>query len=402
MTREPASRGDRLQALDPSRLRILLLSNEFPPEKTAGTAMSTQFLAEELASRGHQVTVVVNTRRTAPADEVHGNVRVLRLKPLGVPMTRMAQRAVLVARIARSVRPDIIQGQSLSCGSLAVLAGRAAGVPAVTYIQGLDLYEAGPLARRTYIRWALSRSDGVVAVTDDLRSRALALSRRQAEVIPHGLRLRDAHGLDRRAARVVLDLPPDRPMVLYAGRLIPLKGVAYLIQALPSVLEECPDLHAVIVGDGEERQALVALARRLGLADRIMFAGRRPHEDVIRYMRAADVFVLPSLIESFGIVLVEAMSCELPVVATNVMGIPSVVEDGANGFLVPPRDPDALAGRIAWLLAHPAERAEIARRNAQKAETFALPAIADRFLTLWEGLLASRADAARIPRRGDA
>jgi glycosyltransferase involved in cell wall biosynthesis len=402
VTREVPVRLDRHQASDLSRLGVLLIANEFPPEKTAGTAMSTQFLAEELAARGHQVTVVVNTRRTAPPYEASGDLRVLRLKPLGVPLTRMAQRAVQIARIARSVRPDIVQGQSLSCGSLAVVAGRAAGVPAVTYIQGLDLYEAGFLARRTYIRWTLNHSDGVAAVTDDLRSMALGLSGRQAEVIPHGLRLRDAHGLDRRTARAVLDLPADRPMVLYAGRLIPLKGVAYLLQALPRVLEACPDACGVIVGGGEERQNLLALARRLGLSDRAIFVGQKPHEDVIRYMRAADVFVLPSLIESFGIVLVEAMSCALPVVATNVMGIPSVVENDTNGYLVPPRDPQALADRITWLLTHPAERSEIARRNTQKAGAFAMPAIADRFLNLWRDLLASRVGGSRFLGHGDA
>ena len=371
---------------------VLLVTNEYPPEKTAGTAMSTQFLAEELATRGYRVVVVVNTRGTASPRGVEGNLEVFRLRPLGLPMTRMAQRAALLANVARRIRPDIIQGQSLSCGFLAVIAGRFLGIPTATYIQGLDLYEARKWARRTYIRWALTQSDAVVAVTSDLRSRAFDLSGRWGEVIPHGLKFRGAHGLDRQAARSLLRLPQEARIVLFVGRLIALKGVQHLIRAMPRVLAECPDARLVLVGDGEERLPLSALVRELRLEGCVSFEGERAHEEVIQFMRAADVFVLPSLVESFGIVLVEAMSCGLPVVASNIMGIPSVVQDATNGFLVPPGQERALADGITRLLTDPAERAAIALRNTQKAADYALPRVADRFLDLWENAVDSRAN----------
>src|SRR5713226_4703460 len=129
---------------------VLLVTNEYPPDTIAGTAMSTQLLAEELTFRGGHVTVVVNTRRLAPRQEIGQCLNVIRLRPVNLPGTRMAQRAALLINIVRRMRPDIIQGHSLSCGCLALLAGRCLGVPAVAYIQGFDLYEAGRWERRTY------------------------------------------------------------------------------------------------------------------------------------------------------------------------------------------------------------------------------------------------------------
>ena len=108
-------------------------------------------------------------------------------------------------------------------------------------------------------------------------------------------------------------------------------------------------------------------------------------------MRAADLFVLPSLQEPFGIVLLEAMSCGLPVVASNVMGIPSIVEDPANGHLVPPCDAAALADRIIrYLQAPPAERAALAERNMAKAAGYSIPRSVDRLLAVWDEAAAAR------------
>lgn len=371
--------------------KVMFVTNEYPPDRIAGTAMSTQFLSEELASRGYRVSVVVNTRYSAPPRESNGNLDVYRLRPLNLPMTRMVQRAGLLLPIARQVRPHVIQGQSLSCGCLALIVGRILGIPTVTSIQGYDLYKAGPWARRTYIPWTLTHSTRVVTVSGDLQSRALTLSARLAEVIPNGVRTREAHKLDQETARLRLRLPAEAKIVLFVGRLTVVKGVAHLLRAMPHVLKRCPSAMLVLVGEGEEKRSLADMADRLGLTGRIFFAGSWSNDDVIGFMRASDLFVLPSLAEPFGIVLVEAMSCGLPIVASNVMGIPSIIEDGTNGFLVPPGDEGTLAERMIQLLTTPKEAAAMGHRNIQAAENYALSSIADRFVTLWEGAIISPA-----------
>jgi len=368
----------------------LLVTNEYPPDRIAGTAINTQFVAEELAARDFRVGVVVNTRQHAPARELNGSLEVVRLRPVGMPMTRMAQRAALLVEIARRQRPDVIYGTAVSCGFLALVAGRCLGIPAVTNVAGNDLYFASPWARHTYIRWALTGSDGVTAHTDDLAAKAFALSGRRPEVVTPGLKVRPAHQIDRQAARALLALPEARPIVLYAGRLSPEKGVVWLLRAFPQVIAACPDARVVVVGDGPQRTELAGLAQTLGLGGAVVFAGMQPHEIVISYMRAADLFVFPSLREVFGIALLEAMSCGLPIVASNVMGIPSVVEDPANGRLVPPGDAGALADRIIRFLQAPADRAALAERNMAKAAQYAIPRIVDRLLGVWDEAAASR------------
>jgi glycosyltransferase involved in cell wall biosynthesis len=369
----------------------LLVTNEYPPDRIAGTAINTQFVAEELAARQFRVGVVVNTRQHAPARELDGSLEVLRLRPVGMPMTRMAQRAAWLVEIARRQRPDVIYGTAISCGFLALLAGRFLGIPAVTNIAGNDLYASSPWARRTYIRWALAGSDGVTAHTADLAAKAFALCGRRPEVVTPGLRVRPAHQIDRRAARALLGLPDSRQIVLYAGRLSPEKGVVWLLRAFPQVIAACPDARLVLVGDGPQRSEFMALSRTLGLEKAILFAGMQPHEAVIRFMRAADVFVFPSLREVFGIALLEAMSCGLPIVASNVMGIPSVVEDPANGRLVPPADAPALADRIIRFLQAPsAEREALGERNMAKAAQYVIPRIVDRLIAVWDEAVAAR------------
>jgi glycosyltransferase involved in cell wall biosynthesis len=384
---DTAARGDRVS-------RVLLITNEYPPEKIAGTAVATRFLAEELATRGHRVTVAVNSRDHAARREVEACVEVVRLRPLRLPMTRMAQRAALLGRLVRRVRPDVVQGQSVSCGCLALAAAWGTGIPTAVYVQGLDLYESSPWARLTYIKWALARCHAVVAVTDDLRGRVQALTGRHAEVIPHGYRLHDAHRLSRQEARAQLGLPAGPRVILSVGRLIRIKGPEHLIRAMPRVVAADPSTRLVLVGEGEQRAALEALVRDLGLGARVTFAGQRTHEDVIRFMKASDLFVLPSLIESFGIVLVEAMSCGLPIVASKVMGVPSVIAHGVNGHLVAPGDERGLADGIVSLLGDSDRCAAMTRANVERAAGYALPVVADRFLAVWQSLLTARGSGA--------
>jgi glycosyltransferase involved in cell wall biosynthesis len=155
-----------------------------------------------------------------------------------------------------------------------------------------------------------------------------------------------------------------------------------------------PSTRLVLVGEGEQRAALEALVRDLGLGARVTFAGQRTHEDVIRFMKASDLFVLPSLIESFGIVLVEAMSCGLPIVASKVMGVPSVIAHGVNGHLVAPGDERGLADGIVSLLGDSDRCAAMTRANVERAAGYALPVVADRFLAVWQSLLTARGSGA--------
>ena len=124
------------------------------------------------------------------------------------------------------------------------------------------------------------------------------------------------------------------------------------------------------MGDGVERARLEELAERLNLKGSIQFAGQVPQESIPRLMHQADVFALSSLSESFGIVNLEAMAAGLPIVATNVGGIPDIVEEGVNGYLVNAKNPDELADRILVLLQNDEMREEMSANNREKAELY--------------------------------
>jgi glycosyltransferase involved in cell wall biosynthesis len=163
-------------------------------------------------------------------------------------------------------------------------------------------------------------------------------------------------------------LAPDAPILLNVGRLVPQKGIDRLIQAIPHVVRDRPDVRFVLVGDGMLREPLEQQARELGAGGHVVFAGRR--SDVPRLLRAADLFVFPSLYEGFGLALVEAMTYGLGVVATSCSNVPEIVTDREHGVLCRPDDSASLLEAIRWALAHPGEMGEMGRKARSRAAEF--------------------------------
>jgi len=152
----------------------------------------------------------------------------------------------------------------------------------------------------------------------------------------------------------------DEQVVIAVGRLSCQKGHAVLFDAVPDILRRFPKTVFVLVGDGPARQELARQAERMGIQRRVRFLGTRP--DVFRLLAAADVFVMPSLSEGMPVALLEAMGMGLPLVASALDGIASVITDGEQGVLVPPGDAEALAVALQELLARPELRRQLGER----------------------------------------
>lgn len=148
----------------------------------------------------------------------------------------------------------------------------------------------------------------------------------------------------------------DTLVIGCVGRLSREKGHEYLVRAAALALATCPELRFEIVGDGLCRQDLIRLAHKLNVADRVHFLGHYELGEVDRFLDRIDVFALPSLTEASPVVLIEAMSHGLPIVASQVGGVPEMIKDGISGLLVPPKDPQALAATIVRLAQNPDER----------------------------------------------
>lgn len=161
--------------------------------------------------------------------------------------------------------------------------------------------------------------------------------------------------------------------ILYAGVLIPLKGVHHLINAFTSIAKDFPQARLVVVGSEENGSYAADLkdqVARYGLGGRVQFLEEIPQANLAKRMRSACVFVLPSTSEGLGRVVVEAMAAGTPVIGSDVGGIPEMVKDGVTGFLVPPGDEITLAERLRWVLEHPEETCEMGCRARTFASTF--------------------------------
>lgn len=179
-----------------------------------------------------------------------------------------------------------------------------------------------------------------------------------------------------------------------ASRLVPLKGIVYLIRTMALLRAEFPDLRLEIAGSGPERAALEEEIGGLGLADRVRFLGWQA--DLERVLAGWDVFVQPSLKEGFPLAALEAMASGLPVVATSVGGLPELVENGRTGWLVPPADPGALADRLRKLLLNADERRAMGAAGRRRVrERFSVEQMVSGIARVYDRILASRAERSR-------
>jgi glycosyltransferase involved in cell wall biosynthesis len=163
------------------------------------------------------------------------------------------------------------------------------------------------------------------------------------------------------------------PLIVYAGVLTPLKGVHHLLQAFACLRPDFPDAELAIIGRDENlhyARGLRVEVERLGLDGRVRFVGEVPQADLAEWMAQGQVFVIPSLSEGLGRVVIEAMAAGTPVIGSHVGGIPEMVQDGITGFLVPPGDEEALAEKLRWVLSYPEQASAMARRARIFAQQF--------------------------------
>lgn len=162
------------------------------------------------------------------------------------------------------------------------------------------------------------------------------------------------------------DEAQNTPRLLYVGRLAAAKGLPILLRSLSTLKQAYPTIQLTVVGDGSDRELLTSQVEKLGLREQVDFVGYQSPESVRAYLQRSDVFVMSSFAEGVPVVLMEAMMSGLPVVATQIAGVSELVEDGVNGFLVPPSDVDALRNRIHTLLSDAALRERLGQQGQQK------------------------------------
>lgn len=325
-------------------------------------------------------------------DEVEDGIRTVRvryrrprLRPLALVCQLVGMLAALWSLRREGWKPDIVHAHVYSAALPALAIGRLARAPVVV-TEHFTGFNRGLItgSERTLARIAFEHADLVAPVSDELASHLRAVAPRARMVtVPNVV-----------DTEAFVPGPPhhdQHPRLLNVAALAEKKGHEYLLQAM----SELPDARLDIVGDGELRDQLERRTAELGLSDRVVFLGERPKAEVAALMRAADLFVLPSLAENLPVVLIEAMASGLPAVATRVGGVAELLDDEA-GTLVPPRDPAALAAAVRATLERDFDPATMA---ANARDRYGYAAICARWTGLYEELLSSRGSTTSATRR---
>lgn len=328
-------------------MKVLLLTTHLD---IGGISTYTIWLAEGLVKRGHGVWVASS-----------GGELVSELQARGIPHLKVNIRtknelsprvfwtALQLKRVIVKESIDLIHAQTRVGQVAAHLLSRLTRMPYVTTSHGL--FE-NRFFRRVFPCWGAR----VIAISEPVRAHLVnefRVPKKNVRLIHNGI---NAERFSRRfteeekiGARRRYDLREGSPVVGIVARLVAVKGHEHFLLAAKEILKKRPDVQFLIVGEGKSKGRLIELAKRLEITDSVSFTGGI--RDVIPPLSVMDVFAFPAFWqEPFGLSVLEAMACGKPVVASNVGGIYAMVKDGENGFLVPPRESEALADAILRLL----------------------------------------------------
>ncbi|UCG55027.1 MAG: glycosyltransferase family 4 protein [Dehalococcoidia bacterium] len=348
-------------------MKIAILVPLFPPRWLAGTEVATYNMAKHLVKRNNQVHIITSLDEGLPRASVEDGFHIHRIRQQNVRFLGVISFWVKVLYLLKKISPDIVHVQNLGVGIPGVLAKRLLKKPFTAWGRGSEVYLPWRF-RKIILKLVLRNADAVIALTEDMKNEMRKVFDRDILVIPNGIDLENFKSLSREESQRKLQIKEGGKTILFVGKLHPIKGVKYLIQAMDIIKQRSGSTRLLLVGNGEERDELIGLVRDLNLGDYITFIGMIPNEKVPEYMVASDVFVLPSLSEGFPMVSLEAMASGLPIVATKVGGLPGIVKEGQNGFLVEPKNSKEIAEKM-WLLLEDDElRERISVNNKEKAK----------------------------------
>ncbi|MCB0208056.1 MAG: glycosyltransferase family 4 protein [Anaerolineae bacterium] len=373
-------------------LRTAMIIQAYHPH-IGGAERQLAALAPLLHNQG--VDVQVLTRRypgLAPFEQIDG-VPVHRLPIPGPKPMASFSFTMTALPLLRQLKPDVIHAHELlSPTTTAVTAKRLFRVPVVAKVlRGGVLGDVAKLKSKPLGSNRISsfrkHVDAFITISHEIDEELaeLGIGQERRPFIPNGVdteRFKPLPSAARKVLRQNLSLP-DVPIVIFTGRLAAEKRVDQLVALWPEVRAVQPDALLLVLGTGEEETALKKAA-----GDGVRFEGRV--DDVVPYLQAADLFVLPSATEGLSNALLEALSSGMATVATKVGGAPDVIDHQRSGWLVPPDQPAALQEAIITLLSQPDCRTELGRRGRDYiVSKYALPVIAERLRTLYERVSAN-------------
>ena len=376
--------------------------------KSGGMNVYVRQLARALGQAG--VAVDVFTRETRPAgnpvENLSDQVRVVHL-PAGAPETPLEdlygclpqfRQEMLAFQEQQGLEYQLVHSHYWLSGWAGRAFSQALDIPHIVTFHTLSRIkmqsragEREPQQRQQVEAELLADADGIIAFSPherDAMARLYGADAGRIHLIPCGVDLRTFRPLDREESRQRLGLNGDK-VLLYVGRIESLKGVELLVHTVAQ-LDTCEPVRALVVGDDNGQDNELARIRRLAetlqVEDAFDFVGRVPQEELPIYYSAADVCVVPSFYESFGLAALEAMACGTPVVASRVGGISTVVQHGRTGYLKSWRCPEAFANSLEMLISSKSLQHSMGQAARRRAEDLSWEKIAGRIAAVYQTL----------------
>jgi glycosyltransferase involved in cell wall biosynthesis len=387
-------------------LKVCIITTAFPRHREDDRGGFILEAARALRAQGADVRVIAMHNPQAQTREIMDDIEIIRPRYFwperfevlqkdggGLPIVwrkYKSARAVILpfflahtSAAARYTRDcDVIHANWTLSGAAAWASQFIHRRPIVLTVQGSDIFQAARMpVFRPLTQLTLRRCDRVLALSHSLAhaTQQLGISTGKIEVVPNGVDVR------RFTPVAVL----RQPCVLFVGSLIERKGVNFLLQAWAQVAADFPAHQLLIIGEGSQKDILVDLARALGIAQRVRFLGPQSPLQVSEWMRQAQLFVLPSLEEGQGVVLVEALASGTPCIGSNVGGIPDVITPDV-GILVPPCDVGALANAVRQILNNQEHWEQLSAQARQRAvEHYSWDVIGKRLMNIYRSVISS-------------
>lgn len=339
-----------------------------------GSGIVGSELGKELAERGHTVHFIASalpTRLTQLSERVRFHEVEMMSYPLFEHQPYTLALATKMAKVAETENLDLLHVHYAIPHSISAILARESlkpnrYLPVITTLHGTDITLVG--ADRSYLpitRYGIVQSDGVTAISNYLKEVTKETFQfDDIEVIPNFVCQSEYARHQNEELREKLS-PAGEPLLVHVSNFRPVKRPVDCVEILARVLKKGIATRLVMVGDGSERTNVEHRARCLKIEDKITFVGKQPN--IVDYLSASDVLLLPSEQESFGLAALEAMACEVPVVASRVGGLPEVVTDGETGFLSEVGDVDKMAEIAGRLLSDPVLRRDMGKRARESA-----------------------------------
>ncbi|HEV2707071.1 MAG TPA: N-acetyl-alpha-D-glucosaminyl L-malate synthase BshA [Pyrinomonadaceae bacterium] len=365
-----------------------------------GSGIVGSELGKELAQRGHTVHFISSalpTRLTQLNERVRFHEVEMMSYPLFEHQPYTLALATKMSNVAESENLDLLHVHYAIPHSISAILARESlkphrTLPVITTLHGTDITLVG--ADRSYLpitRYGIAQSDGVTAVSHHLKqATAETFQFDHIAVIPNFICASDYQRRDVTELRTELS-PSGEPLIVHVSNFRPVKRPVDCVEIFARVRERGIDARLVMVGDGSERLHAEHRARCLGIEKHCFFVGKQPR--IVDYLSIADVLLMPSEQESFGLAALEAQACEVPVIASRVGGLPEVVTDGVTGCLAEVGDVEKMAADAAFLLADEATRREMGARARELAVArYSTDLVIPQYVEFYERVIAASKD----------